>query len=176
LVERLQTVIERIPSSTRRIIITLILLALLAFLFPLSDDDRHNGLLTDDGAIPTAETSPLPIETASGESGTQQTRTPRATPTVGLTRTLQPTPTACVIPDDWEIYVVRSGDTLDGIARLVGISLEELVAANCLRDPNRIDVRQQIWVPELPSPFITATPTPTNTPTPTITPTSTLSR
>jgi LysM repeat protein len=52
-------------------------------------------------------------------------------------------------------YVVRPGDTLDGIARLVGIPVSSLIEGNCLVNPNRIAIGQEIRVPELPSPSST---------------------
>jgi LysM repeat protein len=189
--DRIQASIERIPSSIRRIVITLVFLAILAFLFPLTDDDTRNSSRLDEQATSLPEALFTPVSTATETNvSTQNTSdtaedepTPRAsaTPRRGSATTPN-TPSAgattaetCEPPEDWGIYVVRPGDTLDGIARLVGVTVTELVEANCLLDPNRIDVRQEIWVPSLPSPFITPSHTPSMTPTPTATPTPTRS-
>jgi LysM repeat protein len=69
------------------------------------------------------------------------------------------------------IYTVRPGDTLNAIAQLVGASIEELVECNDLANPNALRVDQQLFVPELPSLFVTSTATPSITPTPSVTPT-----
>ncbi len=47
-------------------------------------------------------------------------------------------------------HIVQSGDTLYGIARLYGTSLESLVAANDLIDPNALTVGQVIALPGIP--------------------------
>jgi len=44
-------------------------------------------------------------------------------------------------------YVVHRGDTLTGIATTFGLTLEELVAANDLRNRNRIAVGQSLYIP-----------------------------
>lgn len=92
-----------------------------------------------------------------------RTSTPTATlhPTVTAHRTTAPTappdsaspfpnvtPLAlCAVPDDWQIYIVQSGDTLSRIARKVGSTVEALTAANCLVDANRIVTGDVLYVP-----------------------------
>jgi LysM repeat protein len=50
-------------------------------------------------------------------------------------------------------YVVRSGDTLSGIARRFGLTLADILKANPLvKDPNRIQVGQQLKMPAAGSP------------------------
>ncbi len=44
-------------------------------------------------------------------------------------------------------YTVKSGDTLAEIARRFDLSLEELVEANNLADPNRLEVGQELVLP-----------------------------
>jgi len=44
-------------------------------------------------------------------------------------------------------YTVHRGDTLSGIASTFGLSLEELTAANRLRDKNRLTVGQSLLIP-----------------------------
>ncbi|MCL2429748.1 MAG: LysM peptidoglycan-binding domain-containing protein, partial [Alphaproteobacteria bacterium] len=44
-------------------------------------------------------------------------------------------------------YIIRSGDTLDGIAQRYHTAVPPLAAANNISDPDRIRAGQQIWVP-----------------------------
>ena len=46
------------------------------------------------------------------------------------------------------VYTVRNGDTLGQIAFIYGISLEDLMAANDLTNPDVLDVGQQLTIPE----------------------------
>lgn len=48
---------------------------------------------------------------------------------------------------DGEIYVVQANDTLFKIAQRYGLTVDDLVAANNLPDPNRLDIGQQIKIP-----------------------------
>lgn len=50
------------------------------------------------------------------------------------------------------IYVVRPGDTLWAIARSQGVSLDAVLAANALPDPNQLVVGQAIIIPSRPAP------------------------
>ena len=49
-------------------------------------------------------------------------------------------------------YVVQPGDTLGTIAQRYGVSLEEMVRANSLINPNLLDIGQMLTVP-VPTPF-----------------------
>jgi len=72
-----------------------------------------------------------------------------------------PTPTSS------STYVVRSGDTLSGIASRYGVSVSELVAANNLRSANRIYVGQRLLIPgraRTTAPTASAPPSTTTTP------------
>lgn len=53
----------------------------------------------------------------------------------------------CQINTTWQLYTVVSGDTLAKIARRFNSSINALIIANCLTDPNRILVGQQLRVP-----------------------------
>ncbi len=53
-------------------------------------------------------------------------------------------------PVTWPVYTVVSGDTLSNIAVRTGGSVNELASNNCLADPSRISVGQQLRVPRLP--------------------------
>lgn len=46
-----------------------------------------------------------------------------------------------------ENYVVKAGDTLGTIAEAYGVSIEVIMAANQLSDPNRLDVGQELIIP-----------------------------
>lgn len=91
-------------------------------------------------------------------------------------------PTATAIPADLPRgtkldYTIQAGDTLAYIASLFNSTEEEIIKINNIKDPNAIQVGQQIVVP---ANLVTATPTrpPTSTPltpgTGTFLPTSTL--
>ena len=59
-----------------------------------------------------------------------------------------PAPTdALAAPPGGEIYTVESGDTLMIIARQFGVTIDEIVAANGLTNPDRLDVGQQLVIP-----------------------------
>lgn len=72
------------------------------------------------------------------------------------------------------LYVVQRGDTLSGLAEDFGATVEEIMAANGLTDPNAIQVGQTLIIPSLisgtlilntPAPLATAPVTATLTPT-----------
>jgi len=46
-----------------------------------------------------------------------------------------------------QIYTVRAGDTISGIARSYGISPDEIVKANKIQNPNLIPIDQQLVIP-----------------------------
>ncbi|MEN6408712.1 MAG: LysM peptidoglycan-binding domain-containing protein [Anaerolineaceae bacterium] len=79
--------------------------------------------------------SPTATVNTSGEitpaAGTlsAQTFTPSATPTI--TPTFAP-PSSCPIPRGWITYTILPGDTLESLADAHHITVDELVAANCL--------------------------------------------
>jgi LysM repeat protein len=70
-------------------------------------------------------------------------------------------------------YRVKEGDTLGGIAAYFGVSLEELMALNDMRDPNRVISGVDILIPPPPTETLTPTIGPTDTPSPTLTPRAT---
>jgi LysM repeat protein len=53
----------------------------------------------------------------------------------------------CTPRNDWQIYIVRPGDTLNRIAARAGTTAAVLAAANCLTNPNLIAVGQRLRVP-----------------------------
>jgi LysM repeat protein len=61
-----------------------------------------------------------------------------------------PTETPTIPPTATPVtYTVKSGDTLGGIATELGISMEALMAANGLSDPDELAVGQVLLVPSL---------------------------
>jgi LysM repeat protein len=84
--------------------------------------------------------------------------------------TESPAVTPSVLMDE---YVVREGDTLGQIADKYHVSVDTLLKANGLKDPNAISVGMAIYIPLTPEVFPTNTPMVTNTPigaTPTLAP------
>ena len=80
-----------------------------------------------------------------------------------LTPTTPPSPTP-------NTYTVRAGDTISNIAEALDISMEELMAANRLQDPDELSVGQVLIIPEVEgsgtSPITSATQSPEATSTP----------
>jgi LysM repeat protein len=68
------------------------------------------------------------------------------------------------------IYIVQPGDTLSNIARKFDVSLDDLMLANGLNDPDYVQVGQELLIPigGLPpaTPTFTPVPIPTDTPLP----------
>jgi LysM repeat protein len=91
-----------------------------------------------------------------------------------------PPPVECGPPPGWVIYIVQRGDTLFTLSKRFGVSVSQLMQANCLTSDN-IRAGQQLYVPYQPSPLPTPThrptetrpPSPTDTPPPIPTPTPT---
>ncbi|MFZ0545937.1 MAG: LysM peptidoglycan-binding domain-containing protein [Candidatus Promineifilaceae bacterium] len=80
-----------------------------------------------------------------------------------------PTRTPCGPPQDWDTYIVQSGDTLFSLALQYGTTVYAIMQANCLTD-SRIYYGRRLYLPKLSIPP-TAAPTatalpPTNTPMP----------
>ncbi len=76
-----------------------------------------------------------------------------------------PTP-PCGPPAGWVIYTVQAGDTLYSLAQRTGTTVEALRQANCLPDYT-IRIGQRLYLPRLPLPTLSPTPTVTRTPSPT---------
>jgi LysM repeat protein len=74
--------------------------------------------------------------------------TPAPTLNVNATATsyaslLRPSPTPA------GLYIVRSGDTLSGLANQYGTTVEAILAANGLADPNALQIGQALIIPSL---------------------------
>lgn len=66
---------------------------------------------------------------------------------------LPPTQTACPPPAGWQIHTVQAGETIGELAIQYGISVQELLAANCLSSEISI-AGAQLFIP----PVLTSTP------------------
>lgn len=75
------------------------------------------------------------------------------------------TPTACSVATGWFSYTVVRGDSLTTIAARSDSTVAELIAGNCLLDPDRIQVGETIYTPNLigGTPGVPVTPTATDT-------------
>jgi LysM repeat protein len=81
-----------------------------------------------------ATSTPTPTHAGPGSGGTA----PPLPPADTVTPTVSPTPI---------VYVVKSGDTLLGIALEYGVSVEALQAANGIEDPQFLRVGQELLIP-----------------------------
>jgi LysM repeat protein len=61
-------------------------------------------------------------------------------------------PSTCTVRTDWPLYTVVTGDTLGSIAQRTNSTINALATANCLNNPDSIQVGQQLRVPVLPIP------------------------
>src|SRR5689334_2589186 len=89
-----------------------------------------------------------------------QPATPRSTAPVVLDITVEPTQDADATatayarqqvpsPTPAGLYVVQQGDTLGGLAEDFGTTVEDIMAANGLTDPNAIQAGQTLIIPSL---------------------------
>jgi LysM repeat protein len=67
------------------------------------------------------------------------------------------------------LYTIQEGDTLGAIAQTYGVSIEDLIAANGLADPDVLDIGQTLIIPVAASPAPTVVPS-IASPTPTVAP------
>jgi LysM repeat protein len=72
---------------------------------------------------------------------------PSPTPSVSVDPTPSPEPTPSPSPTPLT-YTVRSGDTMSGIAREFGLTVEQVACANGIDDPNRLSVGQILVIPD----------------------------
>lgn len=80
------------------------------------------------------------------------TQTASATPTQFVPLNLPapnatPFPTIPPQPREPQIHTVQTGETMGFIAQLYGVSVEDILAANNLTDPNVLSVGQQLVIP-----------------------------
>lgn len=84
-----------------------------------------------------------------GSSDPTNAERPETTVTPQVQGTVAPaaTPTPLVTPTPTSGYTVQSGDTLGAIAQRFGVTLEQLVAANGIEDPDDISIGLELVIP-----------------------------
>jgi LysM repeat protein len=136
------------------------------FLVILLASCNLNNAPIDEGIAPTKTLIPSPTPDASSElSPITSTIAPLSSSSDDITNNTpqsSATLTICNPRTDWEVYVIQRGDNLSNIATRVDSTVDELITANCLDNPNLIRGGQEIYVPKLPNPtntpLVTATP------------------
>ena len=114
---------------------------------PPTDEPATGDQGTEPGAADQGVEAPTD-ETPTGETPTGETPTEAAPTDTG-----EPTGDATAPPAETNepradvTHTVQSGETLYSIALQYGVSMDLLIQANSLTDPNRLDVGDQILVP-----------------------------
>jgi LysM repeat protein len=159
------------PNTTLRLNIIMLIIAAGVFAFVFLAPERRPAISTRP-TPPEPAATPTPAPTQPGSESqmtsaatplTMPTREPTAPATTTLTPlpSQTPTPTATVepptatpTPEPVVEHTVVAGETLSIIAARYGVTIEDLVAANGLADPNQLEVGQVLRIPQ------PATPTP----------------
>jgi hypothetical protein len=58
--------------------------------------------------------------------------------------------TPCAVPGTWVQYTLQNGDSLGDLAQETGVTVQDIVNANCLSDPDTVYVGQVIYLPKSP--------------------------
>jgi LysM repeat protein len=117
---------------------------------------QGNALITlDSVTLSSDQAQPIAKTLVNGSVTVLPTGAPTATPTP--TGTPGAGPTATPLPSGgWFPYTVQWGDTLSSIGRRFGVSVDAIVSANGLANPNFIYVGQVLtipsWAPPVPGP------------------------
>jgi serine/threonine protein kinase len=131
----------------------------------LVESDARRFIVAED---PTA--TPTPTETPAPATATA-TATPE--PPTATSVPVQPSATAFVCvpqrPFGWIDHRVQSGDSISQFAVAANISVERILAANCLTRSSVLSIGQLLYIPAPPA-TPTFTPRPTSTPGPVDTP------
>ena len=93
-------------------------------------------------ATPTPATAITPIPDDPNIAFDQVIATPTPEPTPTATPIPRPTPTPTAT-----VYVVQPGDTLSGIAARFNVTIDDLVEANRIVNPDALQVGQEITIP-----------------------------
>lgn len=109
------------------------------------------------GAVPTAHASPPRLDPPTATAAPAITFTPVPTPTVGPTDTPTVMPTATPTSQPTRqppsptptpvVYVVQAGDSLESISQKFGVSVDAIVRANHLSDPNSVPEGRRLNIP-----------------------------
>ncbi len=98
--------------------------------------------------------TPRPTQPAPTSQNAPPTLFPSITPLLGgggtfVTQT--PTPfNGCIVPVGWVAYQIQTGDSLGALATATGSTIQDLVTANCLADPNTLFTGETIYLPHTP--------------------------
>jgi LysM repeat protein len=95
------------------------------------------GSLVATGCGSSKKASPRSTSPAITASGLEATSTTAAT-------TVAPTAPPTTVPAE---YVVQKGDSLSGIAKKLGVTMQSLMDANHITNPNRVLAGQKLIVP-----------------------------
>ena len=111
--------------------------------------------LTSDANSSLASDTPPPTRTlpfATNSDTTQEASIPNiaTTPATTSSDNTPATGVLCVEQSDWFEYTVQRGDNLTNIASRTRSTVDELIEANCLDNPNRLRVGDTIYVPNEP--------------------------
>lgn len=115
----------------------------------------------------TANAAPTRITAATQPAASTATPRPTATATVRPTTVpsvpvvLPPTIVNCTVQPTAFTYVIVGGDTLFSIATRAGTNVNALAQANCIRDPQRIEAGQTLYLPRA---IVTPVPPPATNP------------
>jgi LysM repeat protein len=119
---------------------------------PLTDVVERTQIPTQ---TPAATIVVIPTSTRSASTPVSTRSTEHATDTVSPTLII----TQCSPPVGWTSYTVQRGDTLFSIGLRYGLTVDEMIAANCMTD-ERIDAGDVLRVPPVTprvTPIVTAT-------------------
>ncbi len=95
---------------------------------------------------PTAVVAPTSTETPPPTATTILTKIPTTIPTPFITVSATRSPTLTFTYPF--TYTVKSGDTLSGLASRFSVSVNKIMAANALTDPNTIRIGQVLIIPD----------------------------
>jgi LysM repeat protein len=92
-----------------------------------------------------SDATPTPSVEATPTASPSESPTPSPSPSASPSPSPSPSPSGS--PAVPKTYVVRSGDTLSGIALSLDISMADLIALNGITDPNKIRPGQVLKIP-----------------------------
>lgn len=98
-------------------------------------------------SAPTAFVQPTATPDMSSSSTIQTAPISTTIPVDAITRPTDST-IGCNIPFDWDrVHLVQAGDTLFGIATQYEMDMADLIAGNCITNPDRLALNQEIRLP-----------------------------
>ncbi len=133
---------DRSVGRGSELFVGMLVVAFLVFLlwFLLLRPEDPNDVEPAPTAVPV--TTPTAIIDDPNRAFQNVIATPTPNPTPTATPVARPTPTPTPF-----VYTVQAGDTLSGIAGRFGLTVDELVQANRLVDPDSLQIGQQITIP-----------------------------